>query len=79
MSDEQSEAMAVIVRLAGYAARSYGHEPDKQEIWEGVIGSFGVVTAVLASWLDVSESTALDMVSSLTNMMERIHDAEPTS
>lgn len=78
MSDDQHEAMAVIVRLAGYAARAYGHEPDKPEIWEGVINAFGTVTAVLAGWLGVSEST-LDMVSSLMNMMERIHDAESTS
>lgn len=79
MSKEQHEAMAVIVRLAGYAARAYCQEPDKQETWEGVINAFGVVTAVLAGWLGVSESAALAMVSSLMDMMEEIHDAEPTS
>lgn len=79
MSDDKHEAMEVIVRLAGYAARAYCQEPDKQETWEEVIVAFGVVTAVLAGWLGVSESTALDMISSLMDMMERIHDAEPTS
>lgn len=79
MTDDKHEAMAVIVLLAGYAAREFRQNPDKQEHWEGVINAFGVVTAVLAGWLGVSESTALDMISSLTNMMEEIHDAEPTS
>lgn len=79
MYEDKLKAMEAIVKLAGYAARAYRQEPDKQEIWEGVIDAFGVVTAVLAGWLGVSESTALDMISSLMDMMERIHDAKPTS
>ena len=79
MYEDKLKAMELIVKLAGHAARAYRQEPDKQETWEEVTVAFGVVTAVLAGWLGVSESTALDMISRLMGMMERIHNAEPTS
>jgi len=77
MYEDKLKAMELIVQLAGHAARAY--REGSQDGYEAVVASFVVVTSVLAGWMGVSKDTATYMAESIEDMMERIHDAKPTS
>lgn len=79
MYEDKLKAMELIVQLAGYGARAFRDKPKESDEFQGHVAAFQVVTAVLASWMGVSQETGIYMVDSITDMMERIHDAEPTS
>lgn len=76
MYEDKLKAMELIVHLAGHAARA---SRGTKDVYEAYVASFVVVTTVLASWLGVSMDTATYMAESIEDMMEEIHDAEPTS